>query len=858
MESDPAREDREVEVLRQHRLKGPVLVADHLPTRLRRPEDLLEALFALCGILLVILVGLYAHSTTQGVAEDVREALGGIVRQILRMPVTVIESLFVIVSPAAVLISLARKGRYRSMVNAIVTGAIAAITGWILVIAIPHLPSALVDSLLVRTPTGGVISLDVVITVLAAALTVAADASQSSAVRFSWVGIWFLLVVSLIWGTATVPGMIVTVLLGRMIGCLARWGFGFDDRRALPADLVQGILDMGLSPSQIIRADVATDVEPLESWEVFENDDATSAPASRVAPRLLTRPIETSAIDSYEMAPPWGHRIDRNYRLWTTDGRELELHVMDPGSALTSTLGDLWNNIRLRGFTRWISPAILASAERAVLAAKTAAEAEVKTPRPLGISRAGDSVVVAWESTPLLANLLALHDAQAHIPDHFLAQAWLQLLDAHSRGVAHRNLDVHSLGVDAQGRLWILDWHEGEVASTDLSRQIDCAQMLAHLSLAVGTERALASAMDFFSASELTAIAVVMQSAIMPPEIRRRLRKTDILDNLRSSVAQEADVSAEDMAPAKLVRFAPRTLILFAVGAFALFAAVGSLNFTEIIESVKGANPWWILVAFLLSTLIWLGSAIPLVAFAPVKLPFWRTTLVQIAASIVSLVAPAGIGPAAMNLRYLTKEKVKLPLAVASVTLVQISQVITSVFLLVVIAASTGTSVNLPIPSIMTVWIVAAVGAGLAGLLAITKIRTWLWTKARDIWEQIRPQLLWLIGHPQDLAKAFFGNVLMNIGFIGAFAASLAAFDYDLSILTVTITFLLSNTVGSAIPSPGGIGTTEAALTAGLQVAGVPPAIAVPTVLLYRLLTFYGRVPFAWIALHFVQKKGYV
>ena len=62
-------------------------------------------------------------------------------------------------------------------------------------------------------------------------------------------------------------------------------------------------------------------------------------------------------------------------------------------------------------------------------------------------------------------------------------------------------------------------------------------------------------------------------------------------------------------------------------------------------------------LAFAMGLLTFVGSAISLAAFSPERLGLWRTTLVQVAASVVSLVAPAGIGPAALNLRYLNKLK---------------------------------------------------------------------------------------------------------------------------------------------------------------------------------------------------------
>src|SRR5690606_26067585 len=112
--------------------------------------------------------------------------------------------------------------------------------------------------------------------------------------------------------------------------------------------------------------------------------------------------------------------------------------------------------------------------------------------------------------------------------------------------------------------------------------------------------------------------------------------------------------------------------------------------FREILADAANANPAWMLAAFGLGLLTYLGSALGLIAFSPERLGLWRTTLVQVAASVIGLVAPAGVGPAALNLRFMQKRGVATPLAVATVALLQVSQFVTTVLLLIAIALLTG------------------------------------------------------------------------------------------------------------------------------------------------------------------------
>ena len=102
------------------------------------------------------------------------------------------------------------------------------------------------------------------------------------------------------------------------------------------------------------------------------------------------------------------------------------------------------------------------------------------------------------------------------------------------------------------------------------------------------------------------------------------------------------------------------------------------------------------------------------------------------------------------------------------------------------------------------------------------------------------------------------GNVLVTISAVAAFGAALGAFGYTLNPAVLAITYLASNSVGSLIPTPGGVGPVEAALSVGLTAAGIPASVAFSVAILFRLLTFWLRVPLGWLGLRWLQKKDLV
>ncbi|MFE7122270.1 lysylphosphatidylglycerol synthase domain-containing protein, partial [Streptomyces sp. NPDC057654] len=61
---------------------------------------------------------------------------------------------------------------------------------------------------------------------------------------------------------------------------------------------------------------------------------------------------------------------------------------------------------------------------------------------------------------------------------------------------------------------------------------------------------------------------------------------------------------------------------------------------------------------------------------------------------------------------------------------------------------------------------------------------------------------------------------------------------------------------GSAVPTPGGVGTVEIALTTALTLAGMPADAALSAVLVFRLMVFWLPVIPGWISFTYLTRKG--
>ena len=832
---------------RRLRLPRPAYIADRIFTIQRRREDVVDIVISILAILIIWTIGTVASATTRGVTMDVLQFQ--LIRQILILPVNLVEGLIILITPIMVIISLALRKRLHTIIQVIVTSVVAAVGGWIIAILTGLLPAYLtiplsVDRLIATQGhrSGFVIAINLVLVTLCAMFTSAGEAQSMRAIRWGWIGVWVILILGVLRSSMTLPVAFISVFLGRAFGSGSRWIMGYDDQRAKGVTLVEALLGIGITPSRIVRTDLDTTIEPLSTWAVAENARG----------RLTQVPADLGDIGiTITRRPDPDH--NRHYQVWSDTGLTYELIVMDPGQELTGTLLEMWNNLRLRGISRWVSPSLKAQAERSSFTTLQALRAGVFTQEPIAIASANDSIIMVLSALPPTTPLTELGERAS---DEVLDRAWEQLRYAHTRGISHRALTPEAVVVDASSDVWLLDWDSGEVATTELNQSIDIAQMLVLTALAVGPQRALEAGRRCVGDETLIACAPVIQKPVLPASVNQLLRRSDLLSDLRAALVGNSE--AETAPTADLQRFRPRTIFTIAIAFIAVFIVVSSLNFSDLVTTLKSANPWWMAASAVLACLIWVGSAVPLMALSPEKLHFRDTLIAQVAASIITVVAPAGVGPAALNLRYLRKRRVPTAAAVTTVTLMQISQALITIILLLLVMVSAGSSLSVSLPYGTILAVVAVVMLAVGVIVAVPKVRRWIWAKIEPTWQQVYPRLLWIIGQPRRLAAVVAGNLLMNIGYVGAFWTAMVAMGGSLNFSTVAITYLTANAAGSFIPSPGGIGTVETALTSGLTVAGVSSSVAIATALLYRLVTFYGRIPFGWLAMKYMEKKDLI
>ena len=139
-------------------------------------------------------------------------------------------------------------------------------------------------------------------------------------------------------------------------------------------------------------------------------------------------------------------------------------------------------------------------------------------------------------------------------------------------------------------------------------------------------------------------------------------------------------------------------------------------------------------------------------------------------------------------------------------------------------------------------------------MAAIPAGRRLLRSRLAPALSQVIPRLLDIAQRPAKLAVGIGGALLLTVAYIFCLDASVLAFGGSVALASVAVVYLTGSAIGSAVPTPGGVGAVEAALSAGLTAAGMPGAKAIGAVLLFRLATFWLPVPIGWAAMNYLQR----
>src|SRR5580658_900745 len=791
---------------------GAIQVTDRLDRRIRKPIDLLRCITSGIEIIVLAVAGVAASATTTGVETDIVGASGRLHTLLVVARPLVLFAILIV--PVALAVRQLVRRQVRRLAEAVATGILAAVVAAVLNVALEREVTArLYDAIIMSRPGAShAAALDPYLAGVVAYATIIGLSGRPGWRNALWLAVGVYALVHLVDLDTTVLSLLITLLVGRTIGLGVRYVAG----------------SPSLRPS---AAEIATALNSADR-KVTEMARLRSAPGT---------PDRAGS---------------RHYAATTSAGDRLDVTVYDKDQQAAGAIYRLYRSVLLRGqVSRGAPVSTDRTVERRALLTYAAEDADAPTPRLRAVVRVGPEATVLAFDHHEGTTLAERNTANPGVTDAELRNIWDAVSLLHEHRVTHRSLTADRMLLTSDDQVMLLDPGDGDVAASDLQIRLDVAQLLAELALYVGPERAADLALAKVRADELVAVVPLLQRAALARSTRAALRRRrDVLPALRQRLL--AAVPGGEVAPVRLERIRLRSLVTLVATVAAVYLLAGELARASLGHVTRAADWRWGLIALGLSAVTYVGAALELSGFVVERLNFARTLLAQLAGSFVTLVTPAAVGGVAVNIRYLQRRKIPAPVAAASVGVVQVVALVLHVLMLIVFVAIAGAADKHAFrPPTWAYFVLAGLVVAAGVVLALPAGRRLLRARVAPTLGQVLPRLLEIAQQPRKLAEGVGGALLLTLAYILCLAACVKAFHGSAAFAGIAVVYLTGSALGSIIPTPGGLGAVEAALTAGLVATGLHGTEAASAVLLFRLLTFWFPVPVGWVALNYLERK---
>ncbi len=437
-----------------------------------------------------------------------------------------------------------------------------------------------------------------------------------------------------------------------------------------------------------------------------------------------------------------------------------------------------------------------------------------------------------------------------------LGDIWAQINILHKGRIVHRDLRAANVFLSSKGKPALIDFGFSEASATKELMLRDIVELLASLTLLVGVNKTLNSALMSIDHARLKETLPYLSYSTLSGATTTRLRNNKgMLDELTSSL--ENKLGIRKVKPKQLKSFTLKTLLFVVFVGLALHALVPQLgSFDDSIDAAKNGRFDYLVIALGLSIATYIFSALAYAFLSIYPLKFRSTLIVQFASSFVSKLGPAGTGGMALGVRYLMKNRHNYLQAAAVTAANTILGLAGHLSVLLVIALGTNQSLESIIPEIhipRLVLIVAILGSTTILLAAL------IYKDLRKFVRSGAGKILKNIAYYKENRKQLFLGYLSSIAITLSYSLVLfvcaAALGVELNILDVIYVFTVGAIAATVTPTPGGLGGVEVALIASLNHVGVPHSDALAITLIYRLLTFWVPIIPGFVSFKYATDK---
>lgn len=856
-----------------------------LPARVHRPSDLMRLLVGVLAIVVLLAIAAFAHGTTSGLEQDINKGTGQAPDLLIKIA-GLASSIAILLVPVAFAIErLIKRDGLR-----IADGVLAAVLAHGVTLATDlwvakGAPGSIQEALTQPSP-GDVHALtDPVHGYLAPVIAYMTAVGMSRRPR--WRGVlWVVLLLDafsmLVTGYTTPFSIILTVLIGWTVAYGTLYAVGSPNVRPTGRTLMAGLRHVGFHPVSAAREEMP---ESTESGDRGRRYFVTLEDGP---------PLDVTVVDREQQAQGFF------YRAW----RRLTLR----GITTRRSLQSLRQALEQEALLAYAAIAAGANAPKLIATSELGPDAVMLVYEHTGahtLDSLPDELITddllrdTWHQVQALQSRRIAHRRLAGDAILVDRSGTVILTDLRGGEIAAGDLLLRMDIAQLVTTLGLRVGAERAVASAvgvlGPDAVADCLPMLQPIALTRSTratlrrlarERAQREREAVLEASRQAKLARAAEAAEEGGEAARPLpekadkkavraeqraekraidealdeaREEDLLTQIRHQVLLIRPQAPVE--PARLERVKPRTLISLIAGAIGAYFLLTQLTHIEFGTLFDNAEWGWVAAAALFSALSYFAAAMSLLGFVPERVPFLRTAAAQVAGSFVKIVAPAAVGGVALNTRFLQRAGVRPGLAVASVGASQLFGLGCHILMLLSFGYLTGTEKTPSLsPSRTVIAGLLTVAVFILVVTSVPLLRKFVSTRVRSLFAGVVPRMLDVLQRPQKLVTGIGGMLLLTACFVMCLDASIRAFGNaettSLSLASVAVVFLAGNALGSAAPTPGGVGAVEATLTVGLIAVGLPKEVAAPAVLLYRLLTLWLPVLPGWLFFNHLTRKG--
>lgn len=851
-----------------------------LPARVHRPSDLMRLLVGVLAIVVLFSIAAFAHGTTTGLENDINKGTDQAPDVLIKLA-GLVSSIAVLLVPVAFAIErLIKRDGLR-----IADGVLAAVLAHGVTLAtdlwVAKSASATIQDALTQPQPGAALT-DPVHGYLAPVIAYMTAVGMARRPRWRVV-LWVVLLLDafamLVGGYTTPFSIVLTVLIGWTVAYGTLYAVGSPNVRPTGQHLMAGLRHVGFRPVTAMRAEDTPD---------------SGDPSDRGRRYLVSledgSPLDVTVVDREQQAQGFF------YRVW----RRLTLR----GITQRRSIQSLRQALEQEALLAYAAIAAGANAPKLIATSELGPDAVMLVYEHIGgrsldaledVEITDDLVRGAWRQVKALQSRRIAHrrlTGDAILVDR---SGTVFVTDLRGGEIAAGDL---VLRMDIAQLLTTTGLRVGAERAVAAALEVlgpdavaDCLPLLQPIALSRSTraalrrlarERSQREREAVIAASDAAKLAKAQEAQASAPADRKALRnekqaekraekraiddaldearEEDLLTQIRRQVLLIRPQAPVE--PVRLERIKPRTLLSFIAGAIAAYFLISQVTEADFGAVVEQAEWGWVAAALGFSALSYIAAAMSLLGFVPERVPFVKTVLAQVAGSFVKIVAPPAVGGVALNTRFLQRSGVRPGLAVASVGASQLFGLGCHILLLAAFGYLTGTekTPSSLAPSRTVIAGLLTVAVLVLVVTAIPFLRKFVVTRLRSLFAGVVPRMLDVVQRPQKLFTGIGGMLLLTGLFVMCLDASIRAFSGpdvpQLSYASIAVVFLAGNALGSAAPTPGGMGAVEGALTLGLIAVGLPKEVAAPAVLLFRLMTLWLPVLPGWLCFNHLTRKG--